>query len=451
MTDASTVGRILIVDDETNIIKTFRFCLEDAGHRVASARSGTEALALVQQEVFDLCFLDLHLGQQSGLDLIPSLRAQAPWIKIVIITAYSSIESAVEAIRLGASNYLAKPCTPEQLRIAARQQLDARQLEARLAQLEKQLIDPLARVDLSSQSPNLMRVLEMARSAADTDATLLIRGPSGTGKGVLARAIHHWSPRSKRDFAVINCPSLSAELLESELFGHKKGAFTGATETTLGRVSQADGGTLFLDEIGDFPLALQPKLLRFVQDREYERVGDPMTRRADIRLIAATNRDLETLVAERTFREDLFYRLNVITLELPTLRERSEDIIHLAEQFLARFAKSYNRLARTFDADAQAALQTYDWPGNVRELQNVIERVVILSRGEHISARELGLDTETDELPARLRVGDPVSLETLERAHIAAIVAVCNTLEGAANTLGIDPSTLWRKRKQYGI
>jgi NtrC-family two-component system response regulator AlgB len=219
--EVSAPGRILIVDDETNIIKTFRFCLEDAGHRVASARSGSEASSLVQQEVFDLCFLDLRLGQESGLDLIPILRTQAPWMKIVIITAYSSIESAVEAIRLSASDYLAKPCTPEQLRIAARQQLEARRLEARLAKLEKQLVDPL---EFSSQSPAMMHVLEMARSVADTDATVLIRGPSGTGKGVLARAIHHWSGRAKREFAVINCPSLSAELLESELFGHKKGA-----------------------------------------------------------------------------------------------------------------------------------------------------------------------------------------------------------------------------------
>ncbi|MDG4560182.1 MAG: sigma-54 dependent transcriptional regulator [Candidatus Competibacter sp.] len=454
MTTADTPrqrGRILIVDDETNLVKTFRYCLEEAGYDASSARNTAEATALVQQEVFDLCFLDLRLGDESGLTLLPLLRDLAPWMKIVIVTAYSSIEGAVEAIQLGAADYLAKPCTPEQLRLAARKQIEARRLEARLAELEARLKDPPLGADLASASPAMRQALEMARNVADTDATVLIQGESGTGKGVVARAVHGWSPRAERGFVTVHCPSLSAELLESELFGHKKGAFTGAVETTLGKVSQADGGTLFLDEIGDFPRTLQPKLLRFAQDREYERVGDPITRQADVRLIAATNQDLGAMVAAGTFREDLLYRLNVIALELPPLRKRPEDIVDLAERFLVRFARDYRRPARGFDEDARAALRAYHWPGNVRELRNVVERAVILGRSECLSRRDLSPIAPDAARPGLPRAGDAVTLEELERVHIAAVVAASPTLDGAAGTLGIDPSTLWRKRKQYGI
>ncbi|HRD49083.1 MAG: sigma-54-dependent Fis family transcriptional regulator [Candidatus Competibacter sp.] len=454
MTAAATPrhqGRILIVDDEVNLVKTFRYCLEDAGYGVSSARNTSEATTLVQQRVFDLCFLDLRLGNESGLELLPTLRDLAPWMKIVMVTAYSSIESAVEAIQWGAADYLAKPCTPDQLRLAAHKQIEASRLEARLAELEAQIKDPLSGADLSSASPAMRQVLETARSVADTGATVLIQGESGTGKGVIARAIHGWSPRAERGFVTINCPSLSAELLESELFGHKKGAFTGAVETTVGKVSQADGGTLFLDEIGDFPRALQPKLLRFAQDREYERVGDPTTRQADVRLIAATNQDLSAMVAAGTFREDLLYRLNVIALELPPLRERPEDIVDLAERFLVRLARDYRRMACGFDNGARAALQAYPWPGNVRELRNVVERAVILGRSERLTRRDLSPIVHDAARPGLPRAGDAVTLEELERAHIAAVMATSPTLDSAAGTLGIDPSTLWRKRKQYSV
>lgn len=441
-------GRILIVDDETNLVKTFRYCLEDAGYAVSSARNSAEAITLAQQGVFDLCFLDLRLGDESGLDLLLPLCELAPWMKIVIITAYSSIENAVDAIQRGAADYLAKPCTPEQLRLAARKQLEASRMEVRLADLEAQLKHSMPGADLASASPAMRQVLETAKSVADTDATVLIQGESGTGKGVIARAIHGWSPRAEQGFVTINCPSLSAELLESELFGHRKGAFTGAVETTLGKVSQANGGTLFLDEIGDFPRTLQPKLLRFVQDREYEQVGDTVTRQADVRLIATTNQDLGAMVIAGTFREDLLYRLNVIVLELPPLRERVEDVVHLAERFLAGFASDYRRPARGFDDDACAVLRSYHWPGNVRELRNVVERAVILSRANLLTPRDLSLVAPDAVRPGRPRAGDAVTLEALERAHIAAVVAASPTLDSAAATLGIDPSTLWRKRKQ---
>ncbi len=440
-------GRILLVDDEAAILRTFRYCLEDEGYSVATATNAAQAEAILQRQVFDLCFLDLRLGEDNGLDVLAFMRVQAPWMRVVIVTAHSAVDTAVDAMQSGAADYLVKPCSPDQLRMAAAKQLELRQLTARLEALEGEV--RRAGDGLFSQSPAMMAVLETARQVAATDANILILGESGTGKGELARAIHGWSKRAKKAVVTINCPSLSADLMESELFGHNRGAFTGANESTLGRVSQADGGTLFLDEIGDFPLSLQPKLLRFIQDKEYERVGDPVTRRADVRILAATNLDLDEMVREGRFREDLLYRINVIALSLPPLRERHEDILDLAERFLARFVSDYVRPARAFSDEATAALLSYRWPGNVRELRNVIERASIICNQERIEVSHLGLgDTPTANSP---RVGGPLSLEDLERAHIAGVLASSETLDQAARTLGIDASTLYRKRKLYGL
>jgi len=344
---------------------------------------------------------------------------------------------------------MVKPCTPDQLRLAAAKQLEVRTLAARLEALEGEVRK--AKDGLDSHSPAMMSILETARQVAATDANILILGESGTGKGELARAIHGWSRRAKRTCVTINCPSLTAELMESELFGHARGSFTGASESTQGRVSQADGGTLFLDEIGDFPLTLQPKLLRFIQDKEYERVGDPVTRRADVRIIAATNLDLDEMVREGRFREDLLYRLNVITLKLPPLRERHEDVMTLAERFLARFVSDYGRPACAFSPEATAALQAYHWPGNIRELRNVIERASIICQQETVEIAHLGLGGSGEAPSNAVRVGAPMSLEELEKAHIAAVLASSSTLDMAAKTLGIDTSTLYRKRKQYNL
>ncbi|WP_421682923.1 sigma-54-dependent Fis family transcriptional regulator [Stutzerimonas urumqiensis] len=440
-------GRILLVDDEAAILRTFRYCLEDRGYTVVTAASAAQAEAILQRQVFDLCFLDLRLGEDSGLDVLAHMRVVAPWMRVVIVTAHSAIDTAVDAMQAGAADYLVKPCSPEQLRLAAAKQLEVRQMAARLEALEGEV---QKRSDaLGSNSPTMMGILETARQVADTDANILILGESGTGKGELAHAIHNWSRRAKKACVTINCPSLSAELMESELFGHNRGAFTGATESTLGRVNQADGGTLFLDEIGDFPLALQPKLLRFIQDKEYERVGDPVTRRADVRILAATNLNLEDMVREGRFREDLLYRLNVITLKLPPLRERPEDIVTLAERFLAHFVKNYGRPARGLSDEALAALRAYRWPGNVRELRNVIERASIICPQAMIELSHLGLGGQAASNAPR--IGEPLSLEELEKAHIAGVLATSDTLEQAARTLGIDASTLYRKRKQYGL
>ncbi|TLP76536.1 sigma-54-dependent Fis family transcriptional regulator [Pseudomonas nitroreducens] len=440
-------GRILLVDDESAILRSFRYCLEDEGYSVATASSAQQAENLLQRQVFDLCFLDLRLGDDNGLDVLAQMRVQAPWMRVVIVTAHSAVDTAVDAMQAGAADYLVKPCSPDQLRLAAAKQLEVRQLTARIEALEGEM---RKQGDvLESHSPAMAAVLETARQVAATDANILILGESGSGKGELARAIHGWSKRAKKSCVTINCPSLSAELMESELFGHSRGAFTGATENTLGRISQADGGTLFLDEIGDFPLILQPKLLRFIQDKEYERIGDPVTRNADVRILAATNRDLAGMVAQGTFREDLLYRLNVIVLNLPPLRERAEDIIGLAERFLARFVKDYGRPARGFTDEARALLRRYNWPGNVRELRNVIERASIICNLDLIGVEQLAIGEQTTN--SAPRIGEAMSLEELEKAHIAAVMASSATLDQAAKTLGIDASTLYRKRKQYSL
>jgi len=449
MTVPTLAARILVVDDEDALLKTFRYCLEAAGHGVVTARSADETLRRVQDEVFDLCLLDLRLGTESALDLLPLLRNAAPWMRIVIVTAYSSVDSAVRAMREGAADYLVKPCSAEQLRLVATRQLERRRLELRLEEFERKSGAQDEISPTTSSSPLVRHLLETARSAAETDANVLLLGESGTGKGVLARMIHHWSRRASGSFVVVHAPSLGGDLFESELFGHLKGAFTGAVQNAPGRVSQADGGSLFLDEVGDVPLALQPKLLRFLQDKHYERVGDAQTRVADVRLIAATNRDLSMMVREGRFREDLLYRLDVIRLHLPSLRQRSEDVLPMAERFLAGFVAAHGRRAHGFAASARHALLGYAWPGNVRELRNVVERASILCNEDEVQARHLGLGEPTATAPAA--PPRPPSLEDLEREHIRAVVAASPTLDEAARVLGIDVSTLYRKRKQYGL
>ena len=444
-------GRILAIDDDRGLLEGFSLCLEDAGCRVSTASSLQEGLKLAAVQPFHVCLLDRNIGYDSGAAALPRLRELAPQMRIIMVTAHSRVDDAVKAIADGAADYLVKPCSPEQLRIAVARQMETLRLLDRIERLERD--GPVARQPLSSRSPAMAEVLAMARQVARTDANVLLLGESGTGKGVLAAAIHDWSARAEAPFATINCPSLSAELLESELFGHAKGSFTGATQSTQGRVSNADGGTLFLDEVGDFPLALQPKLLRFIQDREYERIGDPTTRRADVRIVSATNRDLEQMVRDGEFRLDLMYRLNVIALTLPPLRERPEDIDDLSLAFLRRYAASYHLPASRFSAAATARMRAYAWPGNVRELQNVVERAVILANNEEIGEQHLLLPADAGApgaapVPA---IGSQVSLDLLERRHIEAVLAQSATLDAAARTLGIDSSTLYRKRKAYGL
>lgn len=439
---------VLVVDDEVSIRRTLTFCLEDFGHRVVAVGNVGDARDAVARAAFDLIFLDLRIGSSNGLDLIPEFRSLIPQAKIVVITAHASIDTAVESIRLGATDYLAKPFTPAQVGIQVDKVLHLRALERQVRELRGRLAASNMGGLMESRSPAMKRILALAEQAAASEATILITGESGTGKTALARAIHAWSPRLKHPFVVVSCPSMSAELLEAELFGHVKGAFTGALRDNLGRVAQAAGGTLFLDEIGDLPLSLQPKLLRFIQDREYERVGDPQTRRADVRVIAATNRDLSEAVREGRFREDLYYRLNVIELRMPPLRERRGDILPLAEHFLVDFRTRYSRPVFGFTDEAIAQLLSYVWPGNVRELRNAVERAVVLAVGEQIGPESLPFSQPKSR---QIEIGDPVPLAEIEEAHIRLLLSTGRSFEETASILGIDQATLWRRRKQYGI
>ena len=440
---------ILVVDDELNIRKTVSIFFEAEGYSVTSVSNADDAIAESGKKSFELALVDLRLGTASGLDLIPKLLAASPWLKIVVITAYASIDTAVEAIKRGATDYLPKPFTPAQLKLIVDKIGHVLSLEQKLSTLQEALRQLHPDVLLESSSVLMQRALELARDVSSSEATVLIRGESGTGKSMLARLIHQWSPRQSKPFGVVSCPSLSPELLESELFGHVKGAFTGAVRDQTGRIGASDGGTLFLDEIGDLPLALQPKLLRFLQDHEYERIGEGITRKADIRVIAATSLDLDAAARNGRFREELLYRLNVFEIALPPLRERPQDIRPLADQFLIFFARQNHKKLLGLTDDAHQALERYAWPGNVRELRNVIERAVILCKTDKVDAAHLPLALSASSPP--LNLGDRVSIEKIEELHIRRVLATARSLEEAAEILGIDTATLWRRRKQYGI
>jgi len=440
--------RILVIDDEAHIRKTTTVTLDTLGHECEQAKDIAESLSLMKKSSFDAAFLDLRIGNENGLELIPKLLALEPKLNIIVFTAYSSIDTAVEAMRCGAVDYIAKPFTPEQIRQSLTRIETNRRLENRVVELESMLSSGDALEDFTTQEPLVQKVFETAMKAAASAATLLLLGESGTGKSVLARALHRNSPRRENAFVTVACPSLSRELLESELFGHVRGAFTGAVGETWGKVRAAEGGTLFLDEIGELPMEIQPKLLRLLQEREYERVGDSKPRKADVRVIAATNRRLEDLVKEGKFREDLYYRLNVITIELPPLRQRPLDIPVLAHQHLKIFARQGARQIKNFTPAAMTAIQRYPWPGNVRELRNVIERAVILAPGDKIDVNDFP-DNLRGSQPSGAAIGNRVSLEELEREHILRVIEIAGSMDEAAQILGIDPATLYRKRKRY--
>jgi NtrC-family two-component system response regulator AlgB len=442
---------ILVIDDDRSLRKTLRLTLETMNHRVTEAGDGTQAQETLGNGQFEVAFLDLRLGRETGLDLLPALLRLAPGLTVVVLTAYATVETAVEAMRRGAFDYLPKPFTPDQLRLVLERIARIRRLESHVEDLEEQVRSVVPEADLQTQEPALLQALQVAFKAAATEATVLLRGESGTGKGVLARAIHAHSPRAAAPFVTVHCPSLSAELLESELFGHARGAFTGAVQDTAGKVAAAEHGTLLLDEIGDLPLALQPKLLRLLQEKRYERVGEARTRACDVRILAATNRDLQAEIAAGTFREDLWYRLNVIEVVLPALRQRRADILPLAEHLLGFFARQSGKPVTVFTEEARAALLRYPWPGNVRELRNAIERGVILALGPQVGLVDLPAQVGAALPPCRMEIGGAVTLEQLEAEHIRRVLASTPTIEQAAAILGIDPSTLYRKRKRYGF
>ncbi len=447
-TESPTLS-ILVVDDEPNIRKTLGISLESEGHGVVAVANVRDALEEAGERFFDVALIDLRLGTESGMELIPRLRALCPWIKCIVITAYASIDSAVEAMRRGAFDYLPKPFTHDQVSVLMRKVAEVRTLEQKVATLQEKLRESVPEAVIESRSPAMQRTLEMARQVADSEATILIRGESGTGKTLIARAIHSWSKRSAKPFGTVSCPSLSAELLESELFGHAKGSFTGAVRDYPGRLAASEGGTVFLDEIGDLPLQIQAKLLRVLQDKVFERVGELETRKANVRIIAATNIDLEAAVRAGRFREDLFYRLDVVEIVIPPLRDRKEDILPIAETLLAFFARQNHRQVLAFTDEARDFLLNYEWPGNVRELRNAVERAVLLCKDELIGAHHFPQRPKSAE---RAPVpGNLVTMQELERNHIRRVLSSSKSIEEACRVLGMDSVTLWRKRKKYGL
>ena len=422
---------ILVIDDDSSLRRTLRMSLEVLGHHATEARDSAQALELLSHRPFATALLDLRLAQEQGLDLLPRLLSMAPGLHVVVMTAYATIETAVEAMRRGAFDYLPKPFTPDQLRIVLDRIAHVRRLQSHVEELEEQIRSVVPEVDLQTAEPKMREALDMAFMTAATEATILIRGESGTGKGVLARAIHARSQRADGPFVTVHCPSLSAELLESELFGHVQGAFTGAVRDTIGKVAVAEGGTLFLDEIGDLPLALQPKLLRLLQERCYERVGETQTRASNVRILAATNRDLAAEIAAGRFREDLFYRLNVIEVTVPPLRQRVADILPLAEHLLHFFARQNGKHVAGFSEPVRQAIRNYPWPGNVRELRNAVERAVILATEALIVPGNLPAQIIRGERAAAL-APEAMTLEQLEAEHIRRILGTTATIEEAA-------------------
>lgn len=452
----------LVIDDD----KTFRdatcFLIEDAGHYAEGVESGQLGLQWLKEDKWDAVLLDLNLGNENGLDVLTEIGKKYPQIPVVMFTAQGNVKNAVEAMRRGAVDFLEKPFQREQFMTVLARLQRLKQMSQQIERLEQvvtetraQSLEPI----FDFTTPVIRDVMEVLMRAAKTPASILIFGESGTGKSVAARAVHEKSHLADKPFVTVSCPSLSKELLESELFGHVKGSFTGAIKDHWGKVRAAEGGTLFLDEIGDLPMEIQPKLLRLLQEREYERLGENIVRTANVRVIAATNRDLKKRVADGLFREDLYFRLNVIAVEMPPLRQRDADLIRFAEHYTKFFAGQCARQIGGLSDEASACLRAYSWPGNLRELRNAIERAVILVKGDNL---------QPEDFPAELRaqnggsgatahhgnapqVGSLVSLDQLEEAHLRKILERTPSLTEAAHILGIDQATLYRKRKRIGL
>jgi two-component system response regulator HydG len=447
--------KILVVDDEESHRIMLRAVLGAEGYAVTEAADGTEAVTAVGKEAFDVILLDIRMTKMDGIEALGEIRKISPLVPVLIMTAYASVKTAVEALKAGAFDYLTKPLDIEELKILIDKAMDHYHLRAENLILKERLGDRFDFSRIIAASPKMKTLLETLAMVAPSDATVLIMGESGTGKEVIANAIHHNSPRAGEPFIKVSCAALPETLLESELFGHEKGAFTGAVARREGRFQLAHRGAIFLDEVGEMSPALQTKLLRVLQEKEFEPLGSARTIKVDIRVIAATNRDLEKEVKEGRFREDLYYRLNVVPLVLPTLRERREDIPLLADHFLALFREKYRKPIKAISGKALDLLVRYDWPGNVRELENVIERAVILSRDEVLFPADLPpqirmLSEGVEEAGFVIPTG--MSLDEMERALIVKTLdETGGNRTRASEILGINRRTLQNKLKQYGL
>jgi NtrC-family two-component system response regulator AlgB len=442
------MANVLVVDDERNIREHLRTFLRGLGHEVTLAPDGGAALKLLDEHPVDLVLSDVRMAGVDGMALLREVRRRRPDALVVLMTAYGTIPGAVDAMREGAYDYVVKPFGLDEIGLLIERALEVQGLRRENRALREASGAPAALLD--SRNAAMRRVLDTARRAAASDVTVLLGGESGTGKNVLAQAIHEWSPRADRPFVTIACTTLTEQLLASELFGHVKGAFTGAWKDKPGRLEAAAGGTVFLDEVGELSPELQAKLLRFLEERRFEPVGGSETRTVDVRIVAATNRDLAAEVAAGHFRRDLFFRLNVISLRLPALRERPEDVEPLVEHVLASLLARYRRRDLRLDPAARAALLAYWWPGNVRELVNALERAIVLARDDVIRPEDL---PDAVLAPPAAPEGAPgaLSLEDVERRHVQTVLAEAATLEEAAARLGINVTTLWRKRRRWGL
>jgi len=445
---------ILVVDDDRGMGAMLYAALRKKGYHVLVATSGDEALDNLANLAVDVVVTDLNMPNMNGLDLCARIASNRPDIPVVVITAFGSLETAVAAIRAGAYDFITKPFEVDVLCLALARAVEHRALREEVKRLKQVVGETSQYEELIGDSPAMKRVCELLDRIADTDASVLVTGESGTGKEVVAKAIHRRSRRSKGAFMAVNCSAIPEALLESELFGHAKGAFTDAKTARKGLFSLADGGTLFLDEIGELPMALQPKLLRALQERSIRPVGSDTESKFDVRVIAATNRDLETAIEERRFREDLFYRLEVIHLELPPLRSRGSDVLLLAQHFIVHLAEQSGKKVTGLSPEAAARLVAYSWPGNVRELQNCIERAIVLARFEQLTV---------DDLPDRIRTysrshvlvaaDDPSELAPMEEVERRYVLRVMEAVRGnktlAAQVLQFDRKTLYRKLEKY--
>jgi DNA-binding NtrC family response regulator len=444
--------RVLVVDDEQSARSGMERLLRQEGYTVDTAADGASALGVAAEHPPDVVVTDLKMPGMDGLELVAKLRAQDPDIPVIVVTTFSDVASAVGAIRAGAEDYLTKPVDFDALIITIERSVERRELRAETTNLRRQLRESGGEgLDgLIGASPAMQKVYRVARQVAGARATVLITGESGTGKGELARAIHAKSPRAGAPFVALHCAALAESLLESELFGHEKGAFTGAEKRRIGRFEQAHGGTLFLDEVGDIPASTQVKLLRVLQERTFERVGGNEPVSVDVRLIAATNRDLLADVHERRFREDLYYRLNVVHLDMPPLRVRDTDVLLLANHFLRRFATDNKRKIEGFTDQARAKIVAHRWPGNVRELENAIERAVVLCEGPLIDEEHLPIDIAPVAKGA-VRIPGATMAEVERYAILATLEATNGSTTRAAEMLDISVRTIQYRLHEYGL
>jgi DNA-binding NtrC family response regulator len=443
---------ILIIDDEEVIRDSCTQILSAAGYKVRSAEDGSSGLSALQEALPDIVILDLKMPGMDGMEVLENIKSTFPGILVIVITGYATIESAVQAMKLGADDYLAKPFIPDVLRITVKKAVEKKSLFDENVLLKEQLLSRSEEEMIIGTSRAMQQIYKLVRKAAPADSTVLIYGESGTGKELIARAIHHHSLRKDKPFVAVDCGSLAEHLIESELFGHVKGSFTGAIATKYGRFELADGGTIFLDEIANVGPGVQAKLLRVVQEREIVKVGGSHPIKIDVRIITATNRDLEKEIKEGRFREDLFYRLNVLPIDLPPLRERKDDIPLLVSYFIKKYSHKRKKKILSIDDGAMKTLLDYDWPGNIRELENVIERAVVLTEHAVIAPSDLshwkfGMNDSVEGSTPVMK-----SLKEVERAHILEVLKETKWHKNeAAKILQIDRKTLYRKILEFDL